>query len=75
MVLLSSYMNVRDTLIIMASFKFLTSFDLYHYDDVDGDDSAFYAVIRSKEQYSGVRDMSMFKDLKLPLQYIILIHS
>jgi hypothetical protein len=59
----------------MTSLKFLISFYLYHYDDVDGDDSAFDVVIMSKERHSGVRDMSTFKDLKLPLQHIILIHS
>jgi hypothetical protein len=41
MVLLSSYVNVRDTSVIMTSLKLLTSFDLYRYDDVVGDDSAF----------------------------------
>jgi hypothetical protein len=45
-VLLSSYMNVRDTLVIMTYLKLLTSFDLYHYDNVVGDDSAFGNKVR-----------------------------
>jgi hypothetical protein len=60
-------MNVRDTSVIMTSLKFVTSFDWYHYDDVAGDDSSFDVVIKSKELRSGVRDMSTFKYLKLPL--------
>jgi hypothetical protein len=56
-------MNVKDTSVIMTSLNFLTSFDLYHYDDVNGDDSAFNVVIKSKERHSGIRDMPSFKDL------------